>query len=158
MTGPIRLHHPGVVVPDLERAVEFYSAFLGLTVEYDEAWDVGNDTYDQGVGLHKSAARGKQLRGANFFLELWQYDAPEQIGRAPSELGANDLGLRHLAFEVDDVAAQLERLVELGGSKMNDPVQFDDDDLGSVTYCRDPFGNIIELTTAGPFPASVDTL
>lgn len=150
------LHHPGIVVPDLDAAVEFYGEFLSMTKVYDESWDVGDAMYDQGVGLTGSAARGVQLRGPNTYLELWQYSAPRQVGPSPADLGANELGFRHLALEVDDVPAALQRLVALGGSAMNEPVFFDETD--AAVYARDPFGNILELTTAGDHPPAIAAL
>ena len=150
------IHHPGIVVPDLEAAVAFYGELLGMTKVYDESWEIGDDAYDQAVGLQGSAARGVQLRGTNTYLELWQFSAPIQTGPSPRDLGANELGFRHLALEVDDVAAALERLKALGGSAMNEPVWFADDD--AVVYARDPFGNIIELTTAGVHPPMIAAL
>jgi catechol 2,3-dioxygenase-like lactoylglutathione lyase family enzyme len=86
------------------------------------------------------------MKGANCFLELWQYASP------PSEEdrnghGANDYGFRHLCFEVD-VTAEWQRLKNLGGIHMNPPVLFDDEGNWAI-YCRDPFGNLIEFTTAG---------
>ena len=151
------IHHPGIVVPDLDRAVAFYGELLGMTKVYDESWEVGDDTYDQGVGLTGSAARGVQLRGPNTYMELWQFSAPAQVGPSPASLGANELGFRHLALEVDDVPVALARLVELGGSAMNEPVFFSETD--AAVYARDPFGNIIELTTAaGGYPPAIADL
>ena len=150
------IHHPGIVVPDLDAAVVFYGELLGMKKVYDESWDLGDDMYDQAVGLNGSAARGVQLRGANTYLELWEFSAPTRVGPSPQQLGANELGFRHLALEVDDVPAALDRLVELGGSAMNAPVTFDDG--GAAVYARDPFGNIVELTTAGDHPPALAAL
>jgi len=156
-TGVRGIHHPGIVVSDLESAVEFYSAFLGMTKVYDESWEVGDTTYDQGVGLSGSAARGVMLRGHNTYLELWEYRAPAQRGPDPAMSGANELGFRHLSIEVDDVHVAWTRLQDLGGTAMGAPVEFDKGRGGAV-YARDPFGNIIELTTAGEFPPPISEL
>ncbi len=150
------IHHPGIVVPDLEEAVAFYQGLLAMSVEYEESWVEGDSTYNQAVGLSGSSARGVQLRGINTFLELWQFSNPVQQGPDPASLGANELGFRHLAIEVDDVEAAWERIQELGGSAMNAPVRFPDG--GAAVYARDPFGNILELTTAGDVPPSISEL
>ena len=50
----------------------------------------------------------------------------------------------------------LDRLIELGGSKMNDPV-----DMGNgaaAVYCRDPFGTLIEFMSTGTTLASLDDI
>jgi glyoxylase I family protein len=141
------LHHPGIVVPDLERARVFYAALLDLEVMMEEEWEAPDPVYDQGTGLKNSAARGYVMRGSNLYLELWEYSAPSS-DVDPQKLGANDYGLRHLCFEVDDLLAEWDRLRALGGIQMNPPVLFEDGS-GAAVYCRDPFGNLIEFTTAG---------
>jgi catechol 2,3-dioxygenase-like lactoylglutathione lyase family enzyme len=143
----IGLHHPGIVVPDLDKARDFYARLLDLEVVVEESWGAPNPVYDQGTGLRNSAARGYVMRGGNFYLELWEYSEPPSEAD-PGSLGANDYGIRHICFEVDDVVAEWERLRELGGMHMNRPVLFEDGS-GSAVYCRDPFGNLIEFTTAG---------
>lgn len=138
--------HPGIVVPDLERAREFYENMFGFEVIAEENWN--NDSfYDQGTGLKYSAAKGYVLKGHNCYLELFEYSAPVQIAQKPIDLGANEIGIRHLAFYVDDIWREYHRLKKLGGSHMNEPVG--NEEVGYVVYCRDPFGNIIELTTVG---------
>ena len=48
----------------------------------------------------------------------------------------------------------LERCVELGGQKMNDP--FSVPGGATAVYCRDPFGNLLELVEpGGRFPPLV---
>jgi catechol 2,3-dioxygenase-like lactoylglutathione lyase family enzyme len=58
-------------------------------------------------------------------------------------LNADSPGIRHLAFYVDDCKAEYQRLKDLGGIALGEPAG--DDQSGYAVYCRDPFGNIIEL-------------
>ena len=139
--------HPAIVVPDLEKAREFYEKMFGFEVIGEESWDANDEMFNQGVGLKNSATRGYALKGHNCYIELWEFSSPEQNAPDPSTLGANELGIRHLAFYVDDTWKEFKRLKELGGIHMNEPVG--DDEWGYAVYCRDPFGNIIELTTVG---------
>ena len=138
-------HHPGIVVPDLEKARDFYCKMFGFEVQAEETWQVPNSIYDQGVGLMNSAARGYILKGINCYLELWKYQSPTSQGD-PAQQGANDYGIRHLCFQVDDARSEFERLKTLGGIAMNEPVDTGD---GYAVYARDPFGNIIELSEIG---------
>ena len=48
---------PGIVVPDLEKAIEFYSKMFGFRVIGNEGWE-DSTAYDQAIGLKGSAARG----------------------------------------------------------------------------------------------------
>ncbi len=134
--------HPGLVVPDLEGARSFYEKMFGFRHFCDEGWQ-DNPAVDEVVGVDGSACKGYTLAGHNCYIELFEFSAPKQQGPLPGELGPHDLGIRHLAFFVDDCRAEYQRLLELGGEMLGEPT-----DLGGgvyTAYCRDPFGNIIEL-------------
>jgi catechol 2,3-dioxygenase-like lactoylglutathione lyase family enzyme len=134
--------HPCLVVPDLERAREFYEKMFGFRHFCDEGWQ-DDSSSDRVIGVSGSACRGYTLAGHNCYLELFEFSAPEQQGPCPRTLGPHDPGIRHLAFFVDDCRAEFERLLQLGGEKLGEPT---DIGVGVYTaYCRDPFGNIIEL-------------
>ncbi len=144
------LHHPGVVVQDLDKAVTFYCEFAGFEKVRNTSWSEDNTAFNQVVGLKGSAASLCLLRNRNCFLELFEYSSPASTV-APESQGANEQGIRHLCFEVNDVRRALAKVIALGGSKINEPVT---NDAGTTaTYCRDPFGNLLELIApAGPFP------
>jgi lactoylglutathione lyase len=63
----------------------------------------------------------------------------------------NQLGLTHLSFRVDDVAATAARVVELGGSIVESSRTTID--LGGTAleflYCTDPDGVRVELMDLG---------
>lgn len=134
--------HPGIVVPDLEKAAHFYEKMFGFRRLCEEGWQ-RDATADRVVGLQGSACRGLTLAGHNCYLELFEFSAPQQTGPAPSALGPHEQGIRHLAFFVDDVRTEYDRLLALGGRTLGEPVEIDDGVY--AVYCRDPFGNIIEL-------------
>lgn len=134
--------HPSLVVPDLEQAREFYETMFGFEFAGVEGW-CDEPTIDEGLGLKNSASRGCMLKGHNCYLELFEYQSPVGTGPEPAELGPNEPGIRHIAFYVDDCWKEFRRLLKLGGQRIGDPVGSDED--GWAVYCRDPFGNIIEL-------------
>lgn len=134
--------HPGIVVPDLEAAVTFYYKMFGFEVINQEGWSDCPEA-DLAVGAINSACKGHMMKGHNCFLELWQYSSPTQSVEQPGKLGAQELGIRHLAFYVDDCRHEYERLLDLGGQVLGEPVASENGVY--VAYCRDPFGNIIEL-------------
>lgn len=140
-------HHPGVVVSDLDRAQDFYCEVLGFEFVLEFSWDESSDAVNQVIGVHRSAATARLLRCQNCYLELFEFSEPPNATEN-RRFDAHDLGIRHLCFEVDDAIAEFEKLKRYDVSLiMNDPVSFDSG--GSAVYCRDPFGNIIEFTTAG---------
>lgn len=134
--------HPGLVVPDLEKARRFYEQMFGFRYFCDEGWQ-GDPVADRVVGLAGSACKGVTLAGHNCYLELFEFSAPEQAAAAGDGHGPHEPGIRHLCFFVDDCRAEYKRLLELGGEPLGEPT-----DVGGgayTVYCRDPFGNIIEL-------------
>lgn len=153
------LSHIGVCVPNLEQGREFYAGMFGFELLDKLEWPVGTEMADYTIGLQGSAAQGYVMKGANCYLELWQYSSPEPRGE-PAQRGANDFGIRHLAFEVENVENAVERLLQLGGSIMNPPMRIPEIPSMSeelALYCRDPFGNIIELLEVGKyFPRLAD--
>ena len=148
-------HHPAIVVPDLEEAREFYENILGFTVVEELSWDNPSPAYDQITGLENSAARAYLMKCNNAYLELFQYKSPA-ADYDGQQSGADKPGIRHLAFEVDDAQVEYDRLIKAGGIPMNPPYVFPEG--GSAVYCRDPFGNIVEFTTAGKGYPSIDDL
>jgi methylmalonyl-CoA epimerase len=89
------VHHIGVAVDDLDAAIARYEALFGATVEHRERVE------EQGVeaaSLHVGSSR----------IELLAPTGPDTpVGRFLAKRGP---GMHHVAFEVADVAAELERL------------------------------------------------
>ncbi len=148
-------HHTAIVVPDIDKAREFYEGVFGFTLVKELSWNRPSPVHDQIIGLKDTTARAYLLKCSNMYLELFEYDLPaaDYEGTQPR---ADRPGIRHLAFEVDDACSEYERLVKAGGMSINPPYIFPEG--GSTVYCRDPFGNIIELTTAGRGFPSIDDL
>ena len=131
--------HPGIVVPDLDKAIDFYSQMFGFRVIGNESWD-DSDAYNQAIGLKGSAAKGVIMAGHNCHIELFEYSAPAQAVAPPGTFLAHETGIRHIAFYVDDPQKELDRLISLRGSALGRLPEG-----GGAVYARDPFGNMIEL-------------
>jgi catechol 2,3-dioxygenase-like lactoylglutathione lyase family enzyme len=142
----IGFHHPGIVVPDLERARAFYSEALGFEYIREFGWDRSES--EQGVavmGIPDTAARCAIMKGPNCYLELFEYESPEQRGD-PNQRRACDPGIAHIAFQVKNIDTVFDNFKAAGGIVHNSPVKVGE---GYSIYCRDPFGNIIELMVIG---------
>ena len=133
------------------KAVQFYSG--AGRVRKDSRVALGQRIrFQPDHRLDRQQRQVLHARGAKYgYLELFEYKQPQSTAD-PASLGANDYGIRHLCFQVEDVAQALTRVIELGGGKMNEPVT---NELGiTCVYCRDPFGNLLELIRpAGGFPS-----
>lgn len=134
--------HPCLVVPDLEKASRFYQQMFGFEVISKEGWK-DSPEMDRAIGLRQSSCRGVMMKGHNCFLELFEFDSPLSRTVSEHDVNADSPGIRHLAFYVDDCKAEYQRLLDLGGIALGEPAG--DDESGYAVYCRDPFGNIIEL-------------
>ncbi|HEY2326322.1 MAG TPA: methylmalonyl-CoA epimerase [Gaiellaceae bacterium] len=99
------IHHVGVAVEDIEGALEMYARYFGAELEHrEELADQGVDTVSLKVGdsrLELLAALGPDTPVGKFL-----------VNRGP--------GLHHVAFEVDDVAAELERLAAAGAELIDE--------------------------------------
>jgi glyoxylase I family protein len=139
------IHHIGISVPDLKAAEHFYCEVLGLelVVRWDfEASGIG----DQVMGLKNGAAKTLMINAGNIYLELFEFESPKPNEQGPSR-PVCDHGYTHLAFEVDgDIQEVFDRL-EKEGVKWHAPLQDDTDETEelTLTYGRDPFGNVIEI-------------
>lgn len=132
--------HPGIVVPDLEKAIDFYGKAFGFRLLSDqEGWENSPDM-DRAIGCPNSASQGAMLAGHNCHLELFEFKSPQQTAPPPHQFLANEVGIRHIAFYVDDVKKEFERFLSVGGEPLGELVEG-----ATAVYGRDPFGNIIEL-------------
>jgi methylmalonyl-CoA epimerase len=92
------LHHVGIAVDDLDAAILVYADLFGATLEHRERVE------DQGV-------EAASLRVGESRIELLQPLGPDTpVGRFLAKRGP---GMHHMAFEVEDLAAELDRLKAL---------------------------------------------
>lgn len=135
------IRHTGLVVRDLGRSIAFYEA-LGLTI-----WKRETETgayIDTVVGISAVKLEWAKLRAPDGSLvELIQYHSHpdiQPVEAAPS----NRLGCSHIAFTVENLPETCERIVQLGGSRMNDPA-IPPNGKVCVAYCHDLDGILMEL-------------
>jgi methylmalonyl-CoA/ethylmalonyl-CoA epimerase len=92
-------HHIGIAVDDLDAAIVTYRSLFGAELEHRAELD------DQGV-------EAASLRAGTGRIELLAPVAADTpVGRF---LAGRGPGLHHIAFQVADVAAELERLRQAG--------------------------------------------
>lgn len=136
------LDHTGIVVPDLEAAIEFYSRAFGAEVVGLEA-DTDVDAVAIGLEGEHVRLRGAFLRTGGTTLELHEYIAPRGVGHRR----ACDVGIGHVAFSVSDIDAAHIRLEREGMTFNSAPQTIESGALAGRrwVYGRDPWGIVIEL-------------
>lgn len=142
--------HINVVVSDLERSVRFYTELLGL--QETRRARLSGDWIEAIVGLKgvEADVAFVQPRGGGPRIELIQYHAPEgEMFAAHSR--PNTHGLRHIAFQIEDMDDMRMRLEAAGVHFFGPPVQVPggvvehDDGHKSLCYFLDPDGVLLEL-------------
>ncbi|HET6173164.1 MAG TPA: VOC family protein [Gaiellales bacterium] len=144
-----QIHHTGLTVSSLERALAFWSEALGMEVVMQQ--DRQGGYFERIVGEHGVDVRTAQLAfaGGGACIELFEFRSPRG-GR--SALRTADVGFSHVCVTTDDLDALLARLVAAGGEAPSEPVAVDSgaNAGGRGVYVRDPDGHVLELFTPPP--------
>jgi catechol 2,3-dioxygenase-like lactoylglutathione lyase family enzyme len=141
VTASAPIAHIGLAVPDLDRAVRWYTTVLGFepigaTVEVREgqghAGAVARDVFGPGFQSFCQA----HLAGANgVAIELFEF------AQAPARTGLFHFCV--VAPEIDRVAA---RIASSGGRLLTSRVwEIFAGEPYRTCYCEDPFGTVVEL-------------
>lgn len=118
-------HHVAIICSDYERSKDFYVNKLGFQV-IREVWREERQDYLT------------MVRSGDVVLELF---TKPQAPQRPTQPEA--LGLRHLAFQVEDVAAAAAWLNSRGIE--TEPIREDSVNGGRMTFFRDPDDLPLEL-------------
>jgi lactoylglutathione lyase len=139
--------HFGICVSDLDRSLRFYCDALGF--EKAETHSIGSE-FAALMDLPDVAVTSQFIRRGPTAIELLAFRKPAPFG-GRDRRAVNQLGLTHLSFRVDDLAATEARVVELGGAVVESSrttIDLDGTPLRFV-YCTDPDGVRVELMDFG---------
>jgi len=126
--GPLRAHHFGISVPDLEAAVAWYQRMLGFSLE-------------ERLFIEKIPAHIAFVKRGDFRIEIFQVAAPLPDDRRTPNLDLKTHGNKHMCFEVPDVPAAVAALRAAGAD-----IAFETRVDGNPTaFVRDCAGNLIEF-------------
>ncbi len=121
-----RIHHTAILCSDYEKSKTFYCNVLGLKII--------KETYRQ---ERQSSKLDLSLNG-EYVIELFSFpDPPKRISRPEAT------GLRHIAFEVDDVAIVIEKLKK--SNIITVPIRYDEITGKRFTFIFDPDDLPVEL-------------
>ncbi len=106
------INHVNIVVSNLEETTAF---FIQLGFEVGDKSELSGEWISSIVGLPEVNAKyvTLSLPGAETNLELIEYTSPPS-GNDPDMDKANQIGLRHIAFEVDNIEDEVSRLKDMG--------------------------------------------
>ena len=120
------IHHIAIICTDYERSKKYYTQVLGLEV-IREVYREARKSYKLDLSLN-----------GQYVIELFSFPNPPQRPSKPEAAG-----LRHLAFEVND----LDEVVKSLSSKniVVEPIRIDEFTGKRFTFISDPDGLPIEF-------------
>jgi|SRR5579863_1929950 len=121
-----RVHHIAIICSDYARSKHFYADILGLKIV--------REIYRE---ERKSFKLDLQV-GEQYQIELFSFPNPPARASSPEACG-----LRHIAFEVDDVRETARKLMERGIEV--EPIRADESTSKAFTFFADPDGLPIEI-------------
>ena len=141
MTELRAFDHVGITVADLDAATAF---FVGLGLDVEGRMFVEGEFIDTVCGIDDARTEIVMLRppGGGTAVELSSFVRPAHTPGSPTAM-ANELGLRSVAFEVDDLHAVLERLAADGYGLVGGVGRYENTWL--MAYVRGPEGITVAL-------------
>ena len=135
------MEHVGIVVDDLAAATAF---FVELGLELQGEGQVEGGWVDRVVGLEGVRVEYAMVETPDGHgrLELVKFHSPSVRG-GDGHAPANTLGIRHVAFAVDDIDAALTTVRARGGELVGEVENYED--IYRLCYVRGPEGIIVEL-------------
>jgi glyoxylase I family protein len=125
-----KIHHIALICTDFKKSKDFYVRILGLT-PISEVYREERDSYKLDLEV-----------GGQYQIELFSFPNPAQRPSYPEAAG-----LRHLAFEVDDIEEAVDYLTT---HEVNvEAVRVDPFTNKKFTFFPDPDGLPIELYERG---------
>lgn len=121
-----RIHHVAIIVSDYEKSKKFYTEILGFKIL--------KETFRKNRNLYKLDL---EINGL-YQIELFSFENPPKRLTNPEASG-----LRHLAFEVEDIVSEVNMLFNLG--VQCEDIRIDEITGKRFTFFRDPDGLPLEL-------------
>jgi glyoxylase I family protein len=121
-----KVHHIAIICSDYEVSKAFYTKILGLKLE-QEIFRKERQSYKADLSLN-----------GEYILELFSFPSPPARTSRPEATG-----LRHLAFEVDDIEKEVQEMSKLGVK--TEPIRIDESTGKKFSFFSDPDDQPIEF-------------
>lgn len=147
---PRAFSHIGISVPDLEKAVEFYSEVLGwyvimepTTIKEDNSavGKMSTDVFGEGWGSYRIAHLSTSDKVG---IELFEFEGQKN---PDNNFKYWETGVFHFAVQDPDLEGLAQKILDAGGKRrMEKPrYYYPGEKPYRMIYMEDPFGNIIEI-------------
>jgi len=148
MTQQIKYTHTNINSKDWKSLCRFYETVFGCKPVGPER-NLYGEWFEKVTGVKGAHVQGQHMALPGYgdggpTFEIFTYNIPHGEGAAH----INGYGFAHVAFEVDDVEAAYQKLLEEGGSACGEMVEQFYPTVGKtlrIIYARDPEGNVVEI-------------
>lgn len=142
MARIVRFDHIGITVADIDEVAKFFVS-LGLRIE-GRADGLEGEFLETVSGVPNSLTNILMLKApdSEVGIELSSFEKPEHGPGQPYAM-ANELGLRSLAFEVDDIVAVISELDAQDYTLIGGLGEYEG--VWKMAYIRGPEGLIVAL-------------
>ncbi|MEX1112117.1 MAG: VOC family protein [Candidatus Andersenbacteria bacterium] len=120
----MKLHHVAITVSNLEKSTDFYTKNFGLQVVKEFA-------------RPENGWKARFLQADNIIIELFEF---EESGSQNDNEDISIVGIRHIAFSVEDIDEEVKRLSHLEFTPVHEGASG-----RRLTFTQDPDGVQIEL-------------
>ncbi len=141
MTHIRRFDHIGITVADLDSATSF---FVGLGLEVEGTGSVEGEFVETVCAIPGAVCEIAMLRSPDggTRLELASFVKPDHLPGSPRAM-ANELGLRNVSFEVDDLQSAVDAVAAEGYGLVGGIGEYESS--VRMAYVRGPDGIIVSL-------------
>ena len=147
----MKMSHVGIMVGEMDKAVEFYTKALGLEIVMGKS-EV-NEEKETAIGKMCIAVFGDGFKGFNIAhlvtedgvgFELFEMKEREE----KHIVDFTKIGIFHFSLKSDDFQGVIDRTEQYGGKVRMDIMRYHPEDESKpykMVYLEDPFGNLFEL-------------
>ncbi len=143
----MRYAHTNIIAQDSAKLINFYKKVLDCR-SIGETRDIRGEWLNAMTGVKDAHIVGEHLCLPGYddkhpTLEIFSYD--DMVKTENHKI--NQCGIAHLAFEVEDVAETLKKVLKAGGGQLGELVnaEYENGRKAQFVYATDIEGNIIEL-------------
>jgi len=136
-----RFDHVGITVADLDEGIDF---FVDLGLELMGRSFIEGEFLDTVIGIRDARTEIAMLGppGGGTAVELSTFVRPDLQPGSPTAM-ATEIGIRNVAFEVDDLAGAIERVEGRGYALVGGVGEYEG--TWAMAYVRGPSGIIVSL-------------
>ena len=147
----MKMNHVGLMVGDMDKAVEFYTKVLGLRVIMNNT--KVQEERETAIGRMCIAVFGEGFKRFNIAHLVTSDDIGVELFEMKEHAERHDLdfsrlGIFHFCLQTGDFETVIKNTEKYGGKVRMDVMRYhpeDENKPAKMVYLEDPFGNLFEL-------------